>query len=125
MGIKAFYRTPVAYVVTYGAYVNGIWTEDSEYVWTTCNVQPCKEGLVLNISDIGKYYSGHKKFYFKSKPEVTLPDGAEEDAVYIYYNNEFYQVQGNQDWSVSGRAPKHFKFMGIVADPQPDIEEPQ
>ena len=123
--MNPMYRTTVAFYAQYGQYVNGRWEEGyTEPVITKVNIQPFKDGEMLEFNTATTYYQkGYKKVYFKEYP--VFPENPPEDSqIIFYYDGLFYQVQGDMNYTTPGKGPKHYKALAAKMDTQPDIEEP-
>ncbi|WP_168016601.1 hypothetical protein [Halomonas salinarum] len=124
---KSFYRTMVAFYASYGGYVNGRYEEIvTDPLFKKVNIQPFKDGEMLTFSESTTYYTkGYKKIYFR--PPLDFPETPPEDAeIIIFYDGDFYQIQGDMDFTSPGRGPKHMKMLAVkyAAGTEPDITEP-
>lgn len=133
MSIAAFYRTWVPVVPRYTYFQDGDSVEVfGPTVYFKGNIQPWKSGLNLDISQVGIVFSDFLRFYSKQKvtfvtpPEVNPDPGVTVAVVWwFWFKGRWYNTQGEQDWSVAGRAPKHFQYLGkFTSNDQPEVGEP-
>ena len=124
MSTKALYRTNVAIVETYSGWVDGesaTWV--SPIAWTKGNLQPYKQGIMQSISEAGIQFTDWRVLYIKKLPVVdysTKPsDLTEKGKTYFYYEGVWYDVQGNQDWTIQARGVKHYKLLAVKSKEPP------
>ena len=124
MSKKALYRTNVAIVETYSGWVDGesaTWV--SPIAWTKGNLQPYKQGIMQSISEAGIQFTDWRVLYIKSFPEVdysTRPSViTQKGKTYFYYEGVWYDVQGNQDWTIQARGVKHYKLLAVKSKEPP------
>ena len=118
MSTKALYRTNVAVVETYSGWVDGesaTWV--SPIAWTKGNLQPYKQGIMQSISEAGIQFTDWRVLYIKTIPAIdysTKPnDLIQKGKTYFYYEGVWYDVQGNQNWTMQARGVKHYKLLAI------------
>ena len=129
MSIAAFYRTWVPVVPRYTYFSEGDdVTTYGPTVYFKGNIQPWKSGLNLDITQVGIVFSDFLRFYSKGKVTFVRPVGVPADAALVWwfwFKGRWYNTQGEQDWSVAGRAPKHFQYLGkFASNDQPAVGEP-
>ena len=124
MSIKGLFRTNVAIVRTYGTMTDGepvIWV--SPIAWTKGNLQPYKQGIMQSISEAGIQFTDWRVLYIKTIPVIdfsTKPsDLTEKGKTYFYYEGGWYDVQGEQDWSMQARGVKHYKLLAVKSKQPP------
>lgn len=124
MSTKALYRTNVAVVETYSGWVDGesaTWV--SPIAWTKGNLQPYKQGIMQSISEAGIQFTDWRVLYIKTIPVIdfsTKPsDLTEKGKTYFYYEGVWYDVQGNQDWTIQARGVKHYKLLAVKSKEPP------
>ena len=118
MSIAAFYRNWLPFTQRYSYYKEGDPAVGFlPYVFVKGNVQPWKQGLVSDLTQVGIIYRDYKTIYVKNKPEFDLsglpPDAVLEENPIVFWDGYWFNVQGNQDWTTAGRAPKHYKYLAI------------
>ena len=125
MSIKGLYRTNVAIVETYSAIIDGesaTWV--SPIAWTKGNLQPYKQGIMQSIDEAGIRFSDWRVLYIKTLPEVdfsTKPSAiTQKSKTYFYYEGGWYDVQGEQDWSMQARGVKHHKLLAVKSKQPPE-----
>lgn len=125
MSIAAFYRTYIPMMEIHSYYEGGksqFWFTPP--TWVKGNLQPFKQGLMGNLTDVGVIYRDWKTLYIRTIPEYDLTDKPEQ-AQYlrtvVYINGRWFDVTATQDWTTAGRAPKHYKHIA-VATTVPDGE---
>ena len=118
MSTKALFRTNVAVVETYSGWADGestTWV--SPIAWTKGNLQPYKQGIMQSISEAGIQFTDWRVLYIKTLPVIdfsTKPSGlTDKNKTYFYYEGVWYDVQGNQDWTIQARGVKHYKLLAI------------
>ena len=118
MSKKALYRTNVAIVETYSGWVDGesaTWV--SSIAWTKGNLQPYKQGIMQSIDEAGLQFTDWRVLYIKKLPVVdysTKPGNlTQKSKTYFYYEGGWYDVQGNQDWTMQARGVKHYKLLAV------------
>lgn len=124
MSKKALFRTNVAIVETYSGWVDG---EPIEWVspiaWTKGNLQPYKQGIMQSISEAGIQFTDWRVLYIKSLPVLdysTKPSGmTQKGKTYFYYKGVWYDVQGNQDWTIQAKGVKHYKLLAVKSKQPP------
>lgn len=125
MSIAAFYRTYIPFIEIHSFYSGGkaqFWL--SPPTWVKGNLQPFKQGLMMNMADVGAIYTDWKTLYVRKTPEFDLtgrPEQAEYLRAVVYINGRWFDVTATQDWTTAGRAPKHYKYIA-VATTVPDGE---
>lgn len=129
MSIPAFYRTWVPVVPRYTYNFEGDTVEVfGPTVYYKGNIQPWKSGLNLDITQVGIVFSDFLRFYSKQKVTFERPVGVPDSAALVWwfwFKGRWYNTQGEQDWSVAGRAPKHFQYLGkFNSGDQPAVGEP-
>ena len=124
MSKKALFRTNVAIVETYSAYIDGesaIWV--SPIAWTKGNLQPYKQGIMQSIDEAGLQFTDWRVLYIKSLPVVdysTKPSAiTQKSKTYFYYEGSWYDVQGEQDWTMQARGVKHHKLLAVKSKQPP------
>ena len=124
MSTKALYRTNVAVVETYSGWVDGesaTWV--SPIAWTKGNLQPYKQGIMQSIDEVGIHFSDWRVLYIKSFPEIdysTKPSEiTQKGKTYFYYEGSWYDVQGEQDWTMQARGVKHYKLLAVKSKEPP------
>ena len=124
MSTKALYRTNVAVVETYSGWVDGenaTWV--SPIAWTKGNLQPYKQGIMQSISEAGIQFTDWRVLYIKTIPVIdfsTKPsDLTDKSKTYFYYEGVWYDVQGNQDWTIQARGVKHYKLLAVKSKEPP------
>ena len=125
MSKKALYRTNVAIVETYSGWVDGesaTWV--SPIAWTKGNLQPYKQGVMSSIDEAGVMFKDWRVLYIKTLPEVdysTKPTNlTDKNKTYFYYEGSWYDVQGEQDWTMQARGVKHYKLLAIKSKQPPE-----
>ena len=125
MSKKALYITNVAIVETYSGWVDGesaTWV--SPIAWTKGNLQPYKQGIMQSIDEAGISFSDWRVLYIKSFPEIdysTRPSIlTQKGKTYFYYEGSWYDVQGEQDWSMQARGVKHHKLLAVKSKQPPE-----
>lgn len=124
MSIAAFYRTWVVFTRSYSYYEKGVAkTGYLPFEYIKGNVQPWKQGVVTNLTEVGVIYKDYRTLYLKKQPTLSttgIPAGAVvSENPLVYFEGNWYDVQGGQDWTLAGRAPKHFKYLCIRNNPGP------
>lgn len=131
MSIAALYRNWLPFTQRYTYFDGGESVEGFlPLVYIKGNVQPWKQGLLGSLTEVGTIYKDYKTLYIKKEPVFDfsgVPVGAtlDENPI-VYWDGKWFNVQGNQDWTTAGRAPKHFKYLAIRRtvgpgdDPIPD-----
>lgn len=118
MSIAAFYRTYIPFVQSRSFYQDGRPEEvQTPPTWVKVNVQPFKQGLVVDPTLAGTIYNDWKTIYTRNLPEFDLegiPPNADLMGTYAYYDGRWYTVTATQDWTTPGRAPKHYKYLAIA-----------
>ena len=124
MSTKALYRTNVAVVETYSGWADGesaTWV--SPIAWTKGNLQPYKQGIMQSIDEAGIQFTDWRVLYIKTIPVIdfsTKPsDLTEKGKTYFYYEGVWYDVQGNQDWTIQARGVKHYKLLAVKSKEPP------
>ena len=124
MSTKALFRTNVAIVETYSGWVDGesaTWV--SPIAWTKGNLQPYKQGIMQSISEAGIQFTDWRVLYIKTIPVIdysTKPsDLIQKGKTYFYYEGSWYDVQGEQDWTIQARGVKHYKLLAIKSKEPP------
>ena len=124
MSTKALYRTNVAVVETYSGWVDGesaTWV--SPIAWTKGNLQPYKQGIMQSISEAGIQFTDWRVLYIKTIPVIdfsTKPsDLTDKNKTYFYYEGSWYEIQGEQDWTIQARGVKHYKLLAILSKDPP------
>ena len=124
MSIKGLFRTNVAIVKTYGTMVDGepvLWV--SPIAWTKGNLQPYKQGIMQSIDEVGIHFSDWRVLYIKSFPVIdysTKPSViTQKGKTYFYYEGGWYDVQGEQDWTMQARGVKHYKLLAVKSKEPP------
>lgn len=118
MSIAAFYRNWFPFTQRYTYFDEGDVVEGFlPFVYVKGNVQPWKQGLITDITEVGTVYKDYKTLYLKKEPVFDfsgVPVGAtlEENPI-VYIDGNWFNVNGNQDWTTPGRAPKHHKYLCI------------
>lgn len=118
MSIAAFYRNWLPFTKRYTYYDEGLAAQGFlPCVFVKGNVQPWKQGLITDLTQVGIIYKDYKTIYVKNEPVFDmsgLPAGAtlEENPI-VFWDGKWFDVQGNQDWTTAGRAPKHYKYLAI------------
>ena len=125
MSKKALYRTNVAIVETYSGWVDGeSATLVSPIAWTKGNLQPYKQGIMQSISEAGIQFTDWRVLYIKTIPVIdysTKPsDLIEKGKTYFYYEGVWYDVQGNQDWTIQAKGVKHYKLLAVKSKQPPE-----
>ena len=125
MSKKALYRTNVAIVETYGGWEDGEFvTWVSPIAWTKGNLQPYKQGIMQSISEAGIQFTDWRVLYIKSLPAVdysTKPSVlTQKSKTYFYYEGVWYDVQGNQDWTIQTKGVKHYKLLAVKSKQPPE-----
>lgn len=124
MSIKALFRTNVAIVETYSGWVDG---ESVEWVtpiaWTKGNLQPYKQGIMTDVEQAGVVFKDWRVLYIKTLPTMDYTNKPsntlDKNKTYFYYNGSWYEVQGEQDWTMQARGVKHFKLLAILTKQPP------
>jgi hypothetical protein len=131
MSIAAFYRNWFPFTQRYTYFDEGDLVEGFlPLVYVKGNIQPWKQGLIGTLTETGVIYKDYKSLYLKNFPVFDtsgVPVGAtlDENPV-VYWDGKWFDVNGNQDWTSPGRAPKHHKLLcirrpvGPGDDPIPD-----
>ena len=124
MSIKALFRTNVAIVETYNGWADGepvIWV--SSLAWTKGNLQPYKQGVTQSINEAGIQFTDWRVLYIKTIPVIdysTKPsDLIQKGKTYFYYEGGWYDVQGEQDWTMQARGVKHYKLLAVKSKMPP------
>ena len=124
MSKKALYRTNVAIVETYSGWVDGesvTWV--SPIAWTKGNLQPYKQGIMQSISEAGIQFTDWRVLYIKTTPIIDLstkPNGlTQKNKTYFYYEGVWYDVQGNQNWTIQAKGVKHYKLLAVKSKQPP------
>ena len=124
MSIKGLYRTNVAIVRTYGTMTDGepvLWV--SPIAWTKGNLQPYKQGVMTSVNEAGVVFKDWRVLYIKSFPEIdysTRPSVlTQKGKTYFYYEGSWYDVQGEQDWTMQARGVKHHKLLAVKSKMPP------
>ena len=125
MSTKALYRTNVAVVETYSGWVDGesaTWV--SPIAWTKGNLQPYKQGVMTSVNEAGVIFKDWRVLYIKTIPVIdfsTKPsDLTEKGKTYFYYEGVWYDVQGNQDWTMQAKGVKHYKLLAVKSKQPPE-----
>ena len=125
MSKKALYRTNVAIVETYSGWVDGesvTWV--SPIAWTKGNLQPYKQGIMQSISEAGIQFTDWRVLYIKTLPVAdysTKPsDLTQKGKAYFYYEGVWYDIQGNQDWTIQAKGVKHYKLLAVKSKQPPE-----
>lgn len=117
MSKKALYRQNVAFTQAYSYIKDGEpVTVFVPIVWTKGNLQPFKQGIITNISDVGTIFKDWRVLYTKTHPvfdTTNIPTDADAGITYFYYDGVWYSVNGEQDWSIQARNVKHFKWLAV------------
>jgi hypothetical protein len=95
------------------------------------NLQPWKDSVgALNSSSGVFIFEDYFLLYTRKKLEFEQPESIPEDAEgvtfdgwWFFYDNKWYNVLGDEDWSQAGRNPKHQKYYGKYASGNADIIE--
>lgn len=121
MSIAAMYRTWVPTVSRWG-YLDqlGDFVEVySEFKYYKGNIQPFKKGFGLEDNVTGEllfleYLLLYTREEVAFEQPSSIPETEDADMVFrwFYFDGKWYTIQGDENWSVSGRAPKHFKYSG-------------
>lgn len=122
MSIAAFYRTWVPTVsrwVYYDQQGQAVETY-TDFKYYKGNIQPFKKGFGVEDNNTGELvFHEHLLLYTREEvafePPPSLPPGitdAEMTFRWFYFDGKWYTIQGDENWSVSGRAPKHYKYSG-------------
>lgn len=125
MSIAAFYRTYIPFMDVYSYYEGGkaqFWLTPP--TWVKGNLQPFKQGLMFDLTDVGVIYTDWKTLYVRTPPTFDLtgqPEQSQRTRTVIYIGGRWYEVTATQDWTTAGRAPKHLKYVA-VATTVPDGE---
>ena len=124
MSTKALFRTNVAVVGTYSGWVDGesaTWV--SPIAWTKGNLQPYKQGIMQSVSEAGIQFTDWRVLYIKTIPVIdysTKPsDLIQKGKTYFYYEGSWYDVQGEQDWTMQARGVKHYKLLAVKSKMPP------
>jgi len=122
MSISAFYRTWVPTVSQWGYYnMTGDFVEVySDFKYFKGNIQPFKKGYGLENTTTGsllflEYYLLYTREEVAFEQPSSIPaEATDVEMVYrwFYFDGKWYTIQGDENWAVSGRAPKHFKYSG-------------
>ena len=124
MSKKALFRTNVAIVETYSGWVDGesvTWV--SPIAWIKGNLQPYKQGIMQSISEAGIQFTDWRVLYVKTLPVFdysTKPSTmTQKGKTYFYYEGVWYDVQGEQDWTIQAKGVKHYKLLAIKSKQPP------
>lgn len=136
MSIAAFYRSWLPFVVSYGTYIEGVWTEvTSPPFFVKGNIQPFKSGAMLTLAEAGIAYKNNRTLYLRKLPELpTLPLDADAVKTYVWIDGNtllgeakgWFVVTTSKDYTKANRAVKHYEMTALYAsDDQPDgVGEP-
>lgn len=128
MSRKGLYRTHVAFVAIGGVYEDGeVVPTMSNIVWTKGNLQPYKQGITSVTTSAGDVFKDWRTLYVKKKPELV---GANDEyaipvITYFVYNNTWYKISSEQDWTIQGRGAKHYKIIAQKSTKPDGVELPQ
>ena len=122
MSKKALYRNHVALVNVTSGWVDGEPTSElNQVVWTKGNIQPFKLGLSITDTDAGVRFKDWRTLYLKDMP---LAAGSFQSISYFVYNNVWYRIESEQDWSIQARGVKHYKIIGQMTAKPDGITTP-
>lgn len=128
MSRKSLYRTHVAFVVIQGEFVDG---GDDPYkaniVWTKGNLQPYKQGVTTTLEPSGNVFKDWRILYVKKIPELVGAGGeySVPQVMYFVYDNKWYKITSEQDWTLQGRGAKHYKIIAQKTGKPEGISLPQ
>lgn len=128
MSRKSLYRTHVAFVVEQGEFVDG---GDDPYkaniVWAKGNLQPYKQGITTSLEPEGNVFKDWRILYVKKIPELVGAGGEYEvlRVKYFVYDNKWYKITSEQDWTLQGRGAKHYKIIAQKTGKPEGIKLPQ
>lgn len=129
MSIAAFYRNYIPFVQQWSYFDFGeTVTAQTPPTWVKSNIQPFKQGLMFNLTEVGTVYNDWKTIYTRVIPVFDLegiPPTATLNGTYAYYNGRWYAVTATQDWTTPGRAPKHYKYLAVASTGQGAITWPE
>lgn len=132
MSIAAFYRNWFPFTQRYTYFDEGEAAEGFlPFVYVKGNEQPWKSGLISDLTEIGTIYKDYRTLYVKQAPTFdysSVPvDAVLEENPIVYVGGSWFNVQGAQDWTKAGRAPKHYKYLCIrrtISPGEDPIPEP-
>lgn len=113
MSRKALYREHVAFVAIDAVWIDGeSVTTMSNVVWTKGNLQPYKQGITVVTTVAGDEYKDLRTLYVKDLPKLVGAGGeyAPTATIYFVYNNAWYKVMSEQDWTNQAKGVKHYKI---------------
>ena len=129
MSIAAFYRTYIPFVQNWSYYDRGDPVNvQTQPTWVKVNIQPFKQGLMFDMTDVGAIYSDWKTIYARSIPEFEVegfPPDAKLLGTYAYFGGRWFAVTATQDWTTAGRAPKHYKYLAVASTGSGAISWPE
>lgn len=129
MSIASFYRTHVPFMEIHSYYEGGkaqFWLTPP--TWVKGNLQPFKQGLMGDLTDVGVIYTDWKTLFVRTTPVFDLT-GLPEQALYtrtvIFIGGRWFEVTATQDWTTAGRAPKHYKYLAVATTAPEGTEWPE
>lgn len=128
MSRKGLYRTHVAFVVEQGEFIDGGKNSDTpNIVWTKGNLQPYKQGVTSVLEPSGNIFRDWRILYVKKLPQLVGSGGeySVSQVKYFVYNNKWYKITSEQDWTMQGRGAKHYKIIAQKTTPPDGIKLPQ
>jgi len=128
MSRKGLFRTHVAFVAIGAVFVDGESVPTmSNVVWTKGNLQPFKQGITIVTTEVGDRFKDWRTLYVKKMPEIvgSNDEYAPPVITYFVYNNSWYKISSEQDWTIQGRGVKHYKIIAQKSVKPDGVELPQ